>query len=410
MSSATAAEPIDTESPTRAELRSRRGAMFSLFVTGALLNSAMAAGAPASTIFAAGAIGLAWAALPQALMIIGIAAGTLTVARLSARRGWRGSLAVSYAAATAGGTITFLAVVADDVVGLCLGMPLLGLGVGGAVISRYAAAELYPVHRRGFAMGVVVAAGAVGAIGGPLLLAPVSALTLSLGLPELSGAFLLGTLAAAVAWLGLLTMPAGRAGAGGDPVERGGFRELLRTTSARALLAVMVVGQLVMVAIMTAAPLDIHLRHLDLTLVGVALAAHTTGMFALSPVTGWIIDRVGSRPVMFAGLAVLVASAAIAAVSPDDHPVLPNLAMFLLGYGWNLCFLAGSKRLAVTVPPRGQGQVVGAVDAVVWSVSASATMGGTALLAIGGYSTLAVAAGCLPFVAAVMLLRSRAAR
>ncbi len=393
---------------TRAEITARRRAIAVLFTTAALLNAAMAAVAPASTIFAADAIGLAWGALPQALTILGTGIGALLVARASSRSGWRSGIGLSYASATVGATISFFAVLGGEIVTLCLGMLLLGFGVGGAVISRYAAAEMYPPHRRGFAIGLVVAAGAAGAIGGPLLLDPVSTVAHSFGWADLSGPFLLAAIASAAAWAGLFTLPAGRR-ADSEGQEGGGFRALLATRSARALLAVMVIAQLVMVAIMTAAPLDIHMRHLDLTLVGMALAAHTTGMFVLAPLTGWIIDRVGSRPVMYAGLAVLVAAAAIAATAPQTHQFLPNLALFLLGYGWNLCFVAGSRRLAVTVPTRNQGQVVGSVDALVWSVSATATMAGTALLSLGGYSMLAVVAGILPVLGTLVLLRSRSA-
>jgi MFS family permease len=297
-----------------------------------------------------------------------------------------------------------------DIATLCLGMLLLGLGVGGAVISRYAAAELYPAHRRGFAIGVVVAAGAVGAIGGPLLLAPAGAIMRHFGWAELSGPFLLAAAASALAGISLTTLPASRVRPTGQSTpQRAVLRGLLRDSSTRMLLTVMVTAQLVMVAIMTAAPLDIHTRHTDLTLVGMALAAHTTGMFVLSPLTGWIIDRVGSRRVMVAGLFTLVAAAALAATVSETGQLLPNLALFLLGYGWNLCFISGSRRLAVELPVQNQGQVVGVVDAVVWCVSATATLSGTALLSLGGYSLLAVIAGCLPLLTGRVLLRTKLA-
>jgi MFS family permease len=309
-----------------------------------------------------------------------------------------------------GAAIGFGAVSMGSITVLCLGMLLLGLGVGGAVVSRYAAAEMYPPERRGFAIGVVVAAGAVGAIGGPLLLTPTSAAVRHFGWAELSGPFLLATVASALAGIGLVALPlrrVRRAEQGGTD-QRVALRELLGTRSSRTLLRVMVTAQLVMVAIMTAAPLDIHTRHTDLTLVGTALAAHTTGMFVLSPLTGWVIDRVGSRRVMVAGLFTLVAAAALAASAPQTQQLLPDLALFLLGYGWNLCFMAGSRRLAVDLPVQRQGQVVGVVDAVVWGVSATATLSGTALLSLGGYSLLAEIAGALPVLTVFALLRSDA--
>lgn len=389
---------------TRAAIVARRRATIALFATAALMNAAMAAVSPASTIYASSYLGVTWSAAPQAVSILGTGTGALLVARLTSRLGWRASLALGYGAATGGAVLSFVSALLANVPLLCIGMLILGWGVGGAVISRYAAAELYPAHRRGFAIGVVVGAGSVGAIGGPLLLTPVSAVMRAFGWPELSGPFLLAAVVAGLASTGLVTLPAGRA----RPAQQNQreIRTLLRTPTSRTLLIVMLTGQLVMVAIMTAAPMDIHMRHGDLTLVGTALAAHTTGMFVLSPVTGWIIDRIGSRPVMFAGLAVLVAAAAVAATAPDTNRLLGDLALFLLGYGWNLCFMSGSRTLAVTLPPH-QGQMVGSVDAVVWSVSATATLAGTALLSMGGYGMLAEVAGSLPVITAVFLARTK---
>jgi hypothetical protein len=112
---------------------------------------------------------------------------------------------------------------------------------------------------------------------------------------------------------------------------------------------------------------------------------------------------------MVAGLFTLVAAAALAATAAETGQLLPDLALFLLGYGWKLCFISGSRRLAVDLPVRNQGQVVGVVDAVVWCVSATATLSGTALLSLGGYSLLAVIAGCLPLLTGRALLRSKLA-
>jgi MFS family permease len=105
----------------------------------------------------------------------------------------------------------------------------------------------------------------------------------------------------------------------------------------------MVAGQLVMVALMSAVP--VHTHHLGdgLGLLGVMLSAHTLGMFALSPLTGWWIDRSGSRPVVLTGLALLL----VAGVLSTQSGLVFALALFLLGYAWNLCYLGGSAQLGL---------------------------------------------------------------
>jgi MFS family permease len=110
-------------------------------------------------------------------------------------------------------------------------------------------------------------------------------------------------------------------------------------------------------------------------------------MFALSPATGWWIDRAGPRPVMLAGLATVAVSAVVVA-GPAGMTFTP--ALFVLGYGWNLCYLDGSAllgRVGATTAS-GQAQLESTVEAWVWSVSAVATAASTWLFAAGGFPLL----------------------
>ena len=43
-----------------------------------------------------------------------------------------------------------------------------------------------------------------------------------------------------------------------------------------------------------------------LTIVGIVLSVHIAGMYAIAPVTGWLTDRLGRRPVILTGVAMLV--------------------------------------------------------------------------------------------------------
>jgi hypothetical protein len=133
---------------TGADVRTRGKATVALFVTAALMNAAMSAVSPAGMIYASGYLGVAWSAVPQCLTILGTGLGALLVARGSTRSGWRASLATAYGTATAGALLAFGATRVGSIPLLCLGMLLLGLGAGGAMIARYAAAELYPPRRQ----------------------------------------------------------------------------------------------------------------------------------------------------------------------------------------------------------------------------------------------------------------------
>ena len=166
----------------------------------------------------------------------------------------------------------------------------------------------------------------------------------------------------------------------------------------------MVTGQVVMAAVMTSVPVQLHLHHHGLDVVGLVLAAHTLGMFVLSPVTGRLVDRLGPGPVMVVGLVALLVSSAVAATGA----LLPQAAgLFLLGYGWNLCFVGGSASLAVGPLLCGQADVEGSVEAVVWISAAAGTLTSTVVLALAGWSALALGAGALVVVPAVLLLSDR---
>jgi MFS family permease len=138
--------------------------------------------------------------------------------------------------------------------------------------------------------------------------------------------------------------------------------------------------------------------------VGMTLSAHTLGMFALSPLTGRLLDSVGARVVMLAGLFTLVIAAVLTA-TVSESGVLPRaVALFLLGYGWNLCFVGGSGRLARDLPAGRRANVEGAVDAAVWSIAAVASLASTPALSAGGYAALAWAAGALAVLPALRLV------
>lgn len=138
------------------------------------------------------------------------------------------------------------------------------------------------------------------------------------------------------------------------------------------------------------------------------LSLHILGMFALSPVNGRLADRFGQLPVILAGLVVLEAAAALVVLVHAFGTAGLAVALFLVGYGWNLCFVGGSGLLTrnLTAPERMRGEA--AVDALVWGTSGVASLASGAVFAGGGYGVLvAVSAGVpLAAFAAVVVLRA----
>jgi MFS family permease len=183
-------------------------------------------------------------------------------------------------------------------------------------------------------------------------------------------------------------------------------RSVLARPTALVALVTLVTGQVVMVLIMTMTPIHLADHGHGLTTVGFVLSAHTFGMFALSPISGRLTDRFGSPTVIGAGLATLAVAGFLAAFAPPDGGVLLTLALFLLGYGWNLGFVAGSTLLTRGLPLAERTRVQGVADGLVWSSAAIASLLSGVIVAGASYTTLGLL-GVVLLVPPALLLATR---
>jgi MFS family permease len=367
-----------------------------IVVAAALMNAAMIAASAMSTILTADRLGTSLAGLPNTAGVLGTAAGALAVGRWTARLGRAQALRIGYGVAVAGGALTVLTAIGAPVAPLFAGMFLIGVGNAAALLSRYAAADVVPVARRASAMSAVVWAGTVGAAGGPFLMAPSQSFATAIALPAVSGPFLLAVAAVFGALVASTHIRVVRST--DEPVQDHRDRPAAsRRTPVLLAAGVMVVGQLVMVALMSAVPVHTHHHGEGLGLLGVMLSAHTLGMFALSPLTGWWIDRSGSRPVVLTGLVLLLVSAVL--VTRTGLVFTPGL--FLLGYAWNLCYLGGSAQLRTA-------DVESKVESFIWAASALAAASSPWLYTLGGFRVLAVISAVLAVPLLVLVLRRNA--
>ncbi|QXV56687.1 MFS transporter [Amycolatopsis sp. TNS106] len=380
--------------------------MFALFMGVACLSTAVVGLSTTAALIVVEHAGAAWSGLPNAVLVLGSAAGSLWSGALAARYGRRLVLVLMYGAAVAGALISFAGVLGGSVLALVAGMPLIGFGNSGAQLSRYTAADLSPEHRKGFALSTMVWAGTVGAVAGPALIAPAAARAEAADLPALSGPIAAGALVVAIAVIAVATLPRGlTAPAEGVPRRE---RMSVRNPVILGPLVAMVGAQLAMVAVMTMTPVQLHQHGQGLDVVGWVLSAHLVGMFALAPLSGWIADRWGGRAAIFGGIGTLTVAAVTAIGAPDSHHVGIPVAMFLLGYGWNLVFVGGSSMLSRDLPPAQRTRAQGTVDAFVWGTSAAASLLAGQLFGLGGYVLVAVAGGLCALVPLAVIGRRTA--
>jgi MFS family permease len=359
--------------------------------------------------------GAAAAGLPQALLVVGAAVSALGLSRLAARAGRGVALAGGAVLAALGALVVAVGGSAGWLLAILAGNLLLGSGTSTVMLGRYAAAALAPESARGRAMAGVLVATTVGAVAGPNLLAASAAMASRLGLVDLIGPYLVATAAFLVAG-GVLT--AGLAGLRhlAPPVTTSHSCELVRRppwlrevrAAGMAGLAVLSLANLVMVAVMTMAPIQVHHAHGGLAAIGLLVSAHIAGMYAPSPASGWLVDRVGPAPTaLLAGGVLVVACAGAAASSPS----MLIGSMVLVGVGWNLALLAGSALLTAGVSAERRPRREGWGEA---GMGVAAAVGGAAsgvVLATAGYPPLAVGGALVSalLVPVAWLARSREA-
>ena len=361
----------------------------------------------------------ALAGLPAASVVLGSAIGSALLSLLMARRGRRAGLSLGYTISVGGAIVAAAAVVTVSLPLLVLGTLMIGFGNSSNQLSRYAAADLVPLGRRASTIGLVVWGATVGAVVGPNLVAFSGEVAINLGLPELAGPYLLPILfvgaAALLSFVMLRPDPFELADHASDgPVDANQpaprLADLLRRPAVLAAIVALVTGQVVMVLIMTMTPLHMTAHGHGLAAVGFVISGHTFGMFALSPLSGRLTDRFGSPIVITAGLIILALSSVMAAVAPADGGAMLFIALFLLGYGWNLGFVAGSAMLAGNLAIAERTRLQGFTDAFIWSSAAAASLSSGIVVDWAGYATLGLIGAGLIAIPAIVLFGTRSGR
>lgn len=341
---------------------------------------------------------IAWAGVPSTVLLVAAAIGALAWGLVMERAGRRVGLISGMVLGVFGAVAAGASIWIGSFALFLVGMALFGLAQSAMLLGRFAAAEVHPPEERGRAIASVVLGGTVGAILGPQLVSPAGSIASNAGLNELIGpygtAFLLFILANFIIfyWLRPDPMQVARA-LSQDELEQGvgtgivrSISEILQQPAVIVSILSMVIGQVVMVMVMVITSL--HMKGLEHSLgeISLVISSHTFGMFAFSIVSGRLADRFGREPVIMLGALILIVAGLSAGLSPEVLPIA--VALFLLGLGWNLCYVGGSTLLTDQLSTAEQSRMQGINDLFVGLASATGSLGSGFVFAAVGYQTM----------------------
>jgi MFS family permease len=321
-------------------------------------------------------------------------------------------LAVGYVVGTIGCGLAALGSTAEFAPAVLGGLACVGAASGTALLARTAAGDMYPPERRARGIALVLFGTVFGAILGPAVFSPL------LSGSDLDGEALapLWLVAGAFMLVGLGLVLAVRpdpkqiavllsGDEPGDEEPAAPLAELLRRPGVIPALIAAQASFAVMVAVMTltgAVVVDHH--HHEGHNVFPIIGAHIVGMYALVIVIGDVIDRIGRRPSLSGGLLVMGVSV-ISLLWIESVPATA-IALFGLGLGWNLSFVAATAELADRTRPGERGKLLGFNDLLSGMTGATLALAGGLALTELGVAALAIGGTALVAAPALWILRS----
>jgi len=326
---------------------------------------------------------LGWmATLPVMGYVVGGALSTGIVARTQKRYGRKVSFQIGLAVGALSSLLCAWAAYSSSFWLLVTATVVAGYYNANAQLYRFAAAELAEPSAREKAVSMVMAGGLIGAIAGPNLAAATKSMTavpfagayLALALVALMGMALL-------AFIHFPPPPAKTSAGGGRPLA-----QIARQPTFIVAAAAGALGYGVMNLLMAATPLAMQTCGLPFSDAALVLQWHVIGMFAPGFFTGHLIKRLGSLNVMGLGLLLNVVCVLVALSGVELHHF--EIALFLLGVGWNFLFTASTALSLSTYRPEERDKAQGALNFCVFAVMAVSSFASGVLVTSQGWAWL----------------------
>jgi MFS family permease len=316
------------------------------------------------------------AGLAQTSAVLGAAAMALPLSKLTLSGGRRLALSVGYFIGVIGALFAIIGGTTRNLEFMLLGTFLVGAASAAGYQARFAAVDLADDESRSRHLSMVVWGSTVGAIAGPNLMQPSGNFAHWVGLPRLVGPYILAiiTLTLATIVISLFLKPDPYLTAvkllpislhnQGKSSTVSTLKIILKNPQALFAIGSIAIGHVVMVSVMVMTP--VHMAHVNdtLTIIGVVISIHVAGMYALSPLVGYLSDSIGRKRVIQLGVVILLGCTFIAGRSSGKNAVSLGVGLFLLGLGWSCTLIAGSALLSESVSEAMLPSAQGASDLI----------------------------------------------
>lgn len=348
-----------------------------LLVTGSVLLIAVS-----PLIGASLAPSASWSTAPVATQWLGLMCATIPASLIMAKLGRKRGFFLGNLVGLIGAVVAVQALIGEHFGLFLLATWLIGIGIGFGQLYRFAAVEAAPVNLRDRAIGLVMGGGVLAAFAGPWL----SRVSRELGDVPFLGSFV-GLAALYALALLVLTItrlpPASRTHGEGTGLP---LRKILSQPGFIVAVSAAMVGYGVMNLAMTATPLAMagavhHFNHVSMT-----IQWHVVAMFLPSFFTGHLATRFGAKQVIVAGCLLLVASALVAQWGVGLAGF--NVALILLGLGWNFTFLPATGLLTESYRPEDKARTQAANEFLVFGTAAITALLAGPLVSSLGWATL----------------------
>jgi len=331
------------------------------------------------------------ATLPVTFVVAGTALSTVPASLLMKRVGRKLGFMIGALVAICGSLVSALGVYHGSFWLFCLGAFIFGASSAYVQLYRFAAADIAPPAMRARAISVVMVGGLVAAFMGP----EIAKYTRELFSPYL---FLGCYLAAAILpllVLGVLTFVTIPAPTVAEIRDEGRSLSVIVRQPVFFVAAMSgMFGYGVMNLLMTATPLAMQICEHPFAAAATVIQWHVFGMYFPSFFTGNLIARFGVLRIIIVGALLNLVSVAVAL---NGVAVLNfQIALLLLGVGWNFMYIGGTTLLTEAYRPEERNKTQALNDFLVFGTVALASLTSGKLLF--GWGWMSVPAASVPFI------------